>query len=99
MHLNGHILTATLLICNKENMSVMVCATLGYWQGKVSSKASFIKYNVSITKLAHCLAANIDIVRTRVRGSTDVDGFPVTNIAINVWFMIHHLQEVQGLEH
>lgn len=46
-----------------------------------------------------CLTTNTDIVRTRVGGSTDVDGIPVTYIAINAWFMIHHLQEVQGLEH
>lgn len=48
---------------------------------------------------ARCLTTNIDIVRTRVWESTDVDGVPVTTIAINARFMIHNLQEVQGLEH
>lgn len=74
------------------NVAAIVCAPLGIG-GSVS------RCNVSVTKVAHWLTANINIVRTRVRGSTDVDTIPVANIAINAGFMIHHLREVQGLEH
>lgn len=67
----------------RKSGSHCLCSTGLWWQ-------CFIKYFISVTKVAHWLTTNIDIVRTRVWESTDVDGIPVANIAIKLglWFII-----------